>query len=243
MSEKHQEAGPELWLDLADPEDGVQELARLKDFLQHHPSPNLSTRPDQQFEKAIGSAYSFRVQTRPTLTTSDSRDIAAQGSIFERRDGNVFEIGAINVAPEHQGMRLQTWLMRVAVRHLFDMEGLADRTGWLIFAAVAEDNIASWKSIEAVGMVQAPPDHPVWQEIGKTPQAVLGLGKRIYVFPAAAEGANAADLVDLSRDRRPRPGAGVTLRFAHRLRRFEDSHYLEGLKRLAATQPKQGTDK
>lgn len=243
MSELHQETGPELWLDLADPEDSVQELGRLKDFLDRHPSANLSPRPDEQFEKAIGSSYSFRVQTRPTLTTSDSRNIAAQGSVFERRAGKVFEIGAINVAPDHQGMRLQTWLMRVAVRHLFDMEGLAGQTDWVIYAAVAEDNIASWKSIEAVGMIPAPPDHQVWREIGKTPEEVRGLGKRIYVFPGAAEATNAADLLGLSQDRRPRPEVSASLRFAHRLRRFEDSHYLKDLERIAATQQKQGTDK
>lgn len=243
MSEVQQETSPELWLDLADPEDGTQELARLKDFLERHPSTNLSPRPDEQFEKAIGSSYSFRVQARPILTTPDSRDIAAQGSVFERRDGKVFEIGAINVAPEHQGMRLQTWLMRVAVRHVFDMEGLGARTDWVIYAAVAEDNVASWKSIEAVGMVQAPHDHPVWSEIGKTPQDVQGLGKRIYVLPAGAEGANAADLVGLSRNPRLGRDAPKTLRFAHRLRRFEDSHYLKELERLAAAQPTQGIDK
>lgn len=243
MSGMHQETSPELWLDLADPEDGVQELGRLKDFLERHPSTNLSPRPDEQFEKAIGSSYSFRVQTRPTLTTSDSRDIAAQASVFERRDGKVFEIGAINVAPDHQGMRLQTWLMRVAIRHLFDVEGLAGRTDWMIYAAVAEDNIASWKNIEAAGMVRAPPNHAVWREIGKTPDEVRALEKRIYVFPGAAEAANAADLVGLARSGRPRPEVSATLGFAHRLRRFTDSHYLKDLERIAATQQKQGTDK
>lgn len=181
--------GERVWLTVADPNEPEAELRRLKAFLARHPSDNLKPRPDEIFAKTIENTLAFRVQTSPKIDDA-GLGICAQGSVFERRNGRVLEIGAINVSPEYQGLRIQKLMMRIAIIKLLEHDiRLFDAPDAMIFAAVGDHNEPSWRSIEGVGFIRAGSRDPVWAEPeiwgkgGMTPTAFEQLGKRMYVLP------------------------------------------------------------
>ncbi|WP_372785006.1 GNAT family N-acetyltransferase [Phenylobacterium sp.] len=181
-----------IWLTIADPEQPEAELRRLKGFLDRYPSGNLKPRPDDVFGGAIEDSLAFRLQSTATID-DEGQHICAQGGVFDWRNGQVYEIGAISVAPAFQGFGLQKLIMRTAVIRLVEQRIQAlDDPEFLIFAAVAEDNIASWRSIESVGFVRPAANHRVWSEVGRTLAAFDELQKRMYVLPT--------DHFDLVRD-------------------------------------------
>jgi len=173
-----------IWLTIADPDQPDAELRRFKGFIDRNPSDNLAARDDDVFQGPIEDALSFRLQTASTIDEV-GLNICAQGNVYDWRSGRVFEVGTLSVAHSHQGFGLQKLLMRTAIIRLIEQNiNVLSDPQFLIFAAVADDNLASWRSIEAVGFVRASADHRVWSEIPKTFETFEALKKRMYVLPS-----------------------------------------------------------
>jgi len=184
MDTERTEAAPEkLWVTIADPEQPAAELARLKIFLERNPSSNLADRPDPIFQASIEDALSFRIQSA-ALVDDDGLHICAQGGVFGWAQGRGFEIGGINVATAYRGLGLQKLLMRTAIVRIVEQDiNIVNDPNAAIFAAVADDNEPSWRSIEGVGFVQAESTDIVWSLIGKSQDVFTAKGKRLYRFP------------------------------------------------------------